>query len=148
MAITKVLSYEDRHLNTATLVGSRRKAFVDIDLSFAMKTTGDIYKKYDAASVKQSVKNIVLTNHNEKPFLPSFGSSVRDLLFELMNDSTSFLMEQRIKTAIENYEPRAQIININASRGPHDNELSATIVFKVINSDEEVSLNVYLQRLR
>jgi len=148
MAITKVLSYEDRNLSSSIIVGSRQRQFIDIDLSFAKKTTGDVYKKYDAASVKQSVKNIILTNYNEKPFLPSFGSSIRDLLFELADDNTAFLIEQRILTAIENNEPRAQIIRIEAQHVPDSNAVSATIIFKVINSNEPVELSVFLQRLR
>ena len=56
---------EDGNLNKATLVVSRSRVYKDIDLSFAKRPYGDVYKKTDAAAVKQAVKNLLLTNSTE-----------------------------------------------------------------------------------
>ena len=46
------------------------------DYKVFTKRVGDIYKKQDVAAVIQSVGNILLTNHNEKPFDPFFGGNI------------------------------------------------------------------------
>ena len=74
------LSTEDGNLSVSTLIGTRTKLYKDIDLTFANKPSGEIFKKESAAAVKQAVKNLMLTNHFEKPFQPRFGANFRDLL--------------------------------------------------------------------
>ena len=60
------LSAEDGNLGVSTLIGTRTKLYKDIDLTFANKTSGEIFKKEDAAAVKQAVKNLILTNYFER----------------------------------------------------------------------------------
>ena len=76
MATNRAFAVEDGNLSTGSVVTSRSKNYVDIDLSFNAKTNGDIFKKVDAAAVKQAVKNILTTGTGEKPFLPNFGGGI------------------------------------------------------------------------
>ena len=78
---SRAFSIEDGNLATASVNVARKKTYKDIDLSFAKRLDGDIFKKTDAAAVKQSVKNILLTNFAEKPFLPNFGGDLNSFLF-------------------------------------------------------------------
>ncbi|SVE36229.1 uncharacterized protein METZ01_LOCUS489083, partial [marine metagenome] len=58
------------------------RQYSDLDLFFAAKgVSKDISKVTDIQAVKRSVRNLVLTNHYEKPFHPEIGSGVRDMLF-------------------------------------------------------------------
>ena len=57
------LAAEDGFLEVSTLVGTRTKIHKDIDLTFANKPSGEIFKKESAAAVKQAVKNLMLTNY-------------------------------------------------------------------------------------
>ena len=100
MATSRVLSTEDGNLSSSNIISSRTKDYSDVDLSFVPKPNGDIFKKTDAAAVKQSVKNIILTNHFEKPFLPFFGGNVRSLLFELAYDDVGEETQENIKYKI------------------------------------------------
>ena len=50
MAVVKSLSIEDGNLNKISLVGTRSTNYSDIDLSFAKKSNGDIFKKTEASS--------------------------------------------------------------------------------------------------
>ena len=52
---------EDGNLNTKSVAVAVKKTYKDIDLSFTRRPGGDIFKKTDAASVKQGVKNVLLT---------------------------------------------------------------------------------------
>jgi len=148
MATTRVLSTEDGKLGQSTLITTRVRQYEDIDLTFAKRPSGDVYKKKDAAAVKQAVKNLLLTNFYEKPFLPFFGGDLRALLFELADDTIESDVYDRVKQAIETYEPRVQIIQVEVNAQPDINDLSVTIVFKVISTEEEVSYTTNLTRLR
>ena len=47
------------------------------------------------------LRNIVLTNHYERPFKPGFGGSIRDLLFEL---TTARKITKSTKLGIKEYD--------------------------------------------
>ena len=71
-------SREDQgDLNTSTVKSARNKEHVDIDLNFTPKaTSGDIFKKTQLSAVKQSIKNLLMTNRLEKPFVANFGANI------------------------------------------------------------------------
>ena len=106
----RALSIEDTNLNkVAKITATSPGKYSDIDLSFVKRKDGDIFKKRDANAVKQAVKNLIMTNQFEKPFMPYFGANIQDLLFELSSDFLSHNIETQIVRAIENYEPRIKI---------------------------------------
>lgn len=146
--MARSLSFEDKNLSNIAINVNRNKVYRDIDLTFAKKGNGDVFKKSDAAAVKQAVKNLVLTNFYEKPFLPRFGGNIRGLLFELADDDTEFEIENAVITSIERYEPRAEVLSVRAQSQPDLNALDVTIIFKVINTGEEVIFTTTLTRLR
>ena len=142
------LSTEDGNLGVSTLIGTRTKLYKDIDLTFANKTSGEIFKKEDAAAVKQAVKNLMLTNYFEKPFQPLFGGNLREMLFDLADDDAEEDIEDRIKNAISIFEPRAQALNVTAVATPDRNAIRVTVEFRVINTQETVTVTTVLARLR
>lgn len=146
----RLLSQEDGGINTNSKLVSRSRAFSDLDLTFANKPNGEIYKKIDAAAVKQSVKNLVLTNYYEKPFQPYFGTNIRDMLFELADDITSLEIKSNIAEAIEVYEPRAIVsdIIIDTNQIETNNSLGVSIIFRIVNSNDTVQFKITLARLR
>ena len=149
MSTARVLSIEDANLNQTVLVTSRKKAYSDLDLSFTAKSSGELYKKVDAAAVRQSVKTLITTNRFEKPFQPSFGADIRGLLFELVNDPlVEYEIDDRIRSNIATYEPRAKVIDVDVVLNPDNNSVSVTIEFQVINTEEIVSLTTNFSRLR
>ena len=142
------LSTEDGNLSVSTLIGTRTKLYKDIDLTFANKPSGEIFKKVDAAAVKQAVKNLILTNYFEKPFQPLFGANLRELLFDLADDDAEEDVEERIINAIAVFEPRAQALNVTATATPDRNSIRVTVEFRVINTQETVTVTTVLARLR
>ena len=142
------LSAEDVSLGSSSIIGSRTKVYKDIDMTFAVRPSGEIFKKTDAAAVKQAVKNLMLTNHFEKPFQPKFGANLRDLLFDLADEEAEEDIEERCKLVISMFEPRAEAINVTATSTPDQNSISVTVEFRVINTDELVKFTSTLARLR
>ena len=126
------------------------KQYSDLDLFFGRKSaSNDINKVNDILAVKRSVRNLILTNHYEKPFHPEIGSGVRDVLFENMTPTTSHILTRKIEMVIENFEPRARLISVAAIPNLDRNEYECTISFYVVNTPTElVDLTVFLERLR
>ena len=76
-----------------------------------------IIKKNDEA-IKQALKNLILTNLFERPFRPLFGSDITKTLFENYDPITESNLETFILTAIQNYEPRVIVSDINIFADP------------------------------
>ena len=126
------------------------RQYSDLDLFFSAKgVSKDISKVTDIQAVKRSIRNLVLTNHYEKPFHPEIGSGVRDMLFEPMTPITANILARKIEDVIENFEPRAKLIGVRAQPNLDRNEYECTIEFYVVNAPTElVDLTVFLERLR
>lgn len=144
----KYFSIEDGNLQTRSLVTSRNRLYSDVDLTFAKRPSGDVYKKTDAAAVKQSIKNLLLTNLGEKPFNPYFGGGLNDLLFELADNNLDILLKEQVANAIENWEPRAKLISIEPNIQPDANTARVKVVFQIISTSEEVVFETTVVRLR
>ena len=130
MGITK----EDGNLNNSSRV-VKEKQYSDFDLLFDARTIsdGDVFRKTDAAAVKQAIKNLILSNRYEKPYRPSYGGDLSGLLFELADENTGNEILSRIKNQIERYEPRAKILNIKVTSRPDYNSLNVYLEFRVVS---------------
>ena len=126
------------------------RQYTDLDLFFGKKATSkDISKVTDIQAVKRSIRNLVLTNHYEKPFHPEIGSGVRGILFEPMTPLTAHILTRKIEDVIENFEPRARLISVRALPNLDRNEYECTVEFYVVNAPTElVDLTIFLERLR
>ena len=145
---SKAFSIEDGNLQSKTIVTSRNRVYKDIDLTFTNSLSGDIYKKNDAAAVKQAIKNILITNTTEKPFKPFYGGNLYQFLFELSEDFDEYEIEEKIANTVSNYEPRALIQEINVDLAPDENSINVSIIFQVISTTETVQLDLSIARLR
>tara|TARA_R100000329_G_C7531808_1_gene187632 strand:+ start:130 stop:570 length:441 start_codon:yes stop_codon:yes gene_type:complete len=146
--MARVFSIEDGNLDTASITTSRTKVYKDLDLTFAKKGNGDVFKKNDAAAVKQAVKNLLLTNKGEKPFSPFFGGSLNAFLFNLDTEFDEVDIEDAVANAIANHEPRAILRRVRADINEDQNSVSVRVIFQVINVPETQELTINLTRLR
>ena len=144
----RAFAVEDGNINSAQIITSKTKTSKDIDLSFAKKVSGDIFKKEIAAAVKQAVKNILLTNFAEKPFLPRYGGNLNALLFGLNTDFDSQEIKDQIIQTVKIYEPRAIILNVATEIRDDSHEVKVTVTFRVVNTNETVTTELNLTRLR
>lgn len=127
----------------------QKREYVDLNLSFdAHPVTGAVSKLTGTDAVKRSIRNLILTGNYEKQFQPDLGSGIALLLFEPINTLT----QQKIKTAIEDainlYEPRAKLLSVDVIIAPDYNGYTASILFEVVDQEEPVSINVFLERVR
>ena len=144
----KAFALEDGNLNTKSITTTKSVLYKDLDLFFSPKPSGDVYKKQDVAAVKQSVKNILMTNFLEKPFNTTYGGNLNSFLFELDTTVEADILRDQIFETVALHEPRAQMREVSISLDPEKNIVHANITFQTLNSVEPVSLELSLTRLR
>jgi phage baseplate assembly protein W len=108
----------------------------------------DLVRLKNDQSIKQSIKNLVLTNYGERPFQPNIGSSVNRSLFEPNDGFLTDDIETSIRTTIQSNEPRVYLINVTVIPTSDTNTISVNIVFSIINNMQPQSLDVILRRVR
>ena len=141
-------SIEDGNLQSRSVVSTKKRVYKDLDLTFARAANNDVFKKTDAAAVKQAVKNILLTNRLEKPFNATFGGNLNRFLFELSEYFDEQEIEDEIRETIQLYEPRARVTRIRVNVNPDLNDIKVTVVFQILNTLQRETLELSLARLR
>ena len=125
------------------------RIYKDLNLGFQQNTaTKDIQKLTDVEAVKRSVRNLINTNHYEKPFHPEIGSNLRAMLFENMTPTMNHVISKNIELLIINYEPRCRLVQVNTQPMFDRNGYSCQISFYVVNHPEPVTVESFLERLR
>lgn len=125
------------------------KRYKDLDLSFTphpIKKDVNIF--VDDTAIINSIKNLLLTNHYERPFNPDLGSNIRKLLFENMDAVTAIMMEREITQTIANFEPRVSVIGTTVVPDYTNNGFNIQLYFNIINRTEPVTINFFLERAR
>ena len=125
------------------------RIYKDLNLGFQQNTaTKDIQKLTDVEAVKRSVRNLINTNHYEKPFHPEIGSNLRAMLFENITPQMNHVISKHIEMLIKNYEPRCRLVQVNTQPMFDRNGYACQISFYVVNYPEPVTVESFLERLR
>ena len=125
------------------------RIYKDLNLDFLRNpTTSDVTKLEDVEAVKRSVKNLIQTNHYERPFHPEIGSDVRAMLFEPMTPLTALNLQRKVAEVLNNFEPRINLQQVLASPDLDRNSYALKILFYVVGSNQPVEVETFLERLR
>ena len=126
-----------------------KRTYKDINFDFtANPVTGDVATVKDTVSVKRGIRNVLLTENYERLFNPEFGSGVKNILFEPMTPITAQRLEDEVASAINAWEQRAEIININVISEDEYNRYRVSVKFRINNSIETEQVDVFLSRER
>ena len=137
------------NINATNNSNRATRIYKDLDLDFGRNVvTNDVNKLTDVEAVKRSVRNLIQTNHFERPFHPELGGDVRALLFEPMTPLTALNLQRKIEEVLNNFEPRAKITQIVADADIDRNAYRLTIKFYVIGITNPVTVETFLERLR
>ena len=140
-------SYSSENLSNNSKRATR--IYKDLDLDFGRNiVTNDVNKLTDVEAVKRSVRNLINTNHFERPFHPEIGGNVRALLFENITPLTSLNLQRKVEEVLSNFEPRAKITQILADPDIDRNGYKLTIKFYVIGVQNPITVETFLERLR
>jgi len=133
----------------AEITIKNQRSFTDLDLNFNVHPTQkDINKFKDEMAVINSVKNLVMTNHYERPFQPELGSNLKRLLFEQVDNTTAALLEREITETIQNFERRVDVRDVTATGFPDENGYKVEITFFLVNNPDPISVDFFLERVR
>ena len=133
----------------ATVTIDSTRSFKDLDLNFGIHPIRkDINTHRNEYAIINSVKNLILTNHYERPFRPQVGSNIRRLLFEPIDSIISAQLEREVVETIQNFEPRVEVSKVVASPVPDENGYKITLEFYVINNANPITINFFLERIR
>lgn len=127
-----------------------QRTYTDLDLNFLRHpVTKDLALKYDASAIKAAIKSLVATRHYERLFHSEIGTNVPDLLFDLAGPSLSVSLKKSIEDVINNYEPRVELISVDVSYSNEDpHSVYITIFFRIINTENPLSVEIILERTR
>ena len=126
------------------------RIYRDLNLNFtANPVTGDVATVTDVNAVKRSVRNLLLTNHYDRPFHPEIGSNIPALLFENFGPITGNQLSRTIEEMISNFEPRARVETVECFPVPDTNTYDVKIYFYVENLPAELhELQTILETVR
>lgn len=116
--------------------------FKDVALDFALDSTfsNQLYKQpqildlqanSNLGAIKNSIANIIATSPGQKPLNPVFGINFGQLLFLPVTDERALSIGNAIYTGIQTFEPRVNIINVNVTPQPDDNQYTIDITITV-----------------
>ena len=130
-------------------VTSRVKGWRDLDLSLTLHPIRkDIIPLKDDNAIKNSVKNLLISNFYERPFSRDVGANLRALLFEPADSITKIALKDNIRRVIRKYEPRVVLRGIQINYQDDSNAYNITVIFKIKEFDTNESVEIVLRRLR
>jgi phage baseplate assembly protein W len=125
------------------------RQYSDLDLNFNIHPVKkDINIWTDEQAVIHSVRNLLVTNHYERPFQPDLGSNIRRLLFEPLDNITASNLDREIRQTIKNFEPRVKVLQLDITRNEEQNAFGVYLQFDIINRTEPITIRFLLQRIR
>lgn len=127
----------------------QRELFSDLTVDLSVHPmTHELSRSLNENAVKRSVRNIVMTDFNERPFQPKLGCGVRRLLFEPMSSATSESIKHAIVDAITAYEPRVKLSEVRVVADELSQVYRVDIVFLIVNYHDPVGMTITLERIR
>ena len=110
--------------------------FKDVSMTFqANPLNFDLIGLKNENAIARSVRNIVFTLPGEKFFDPEFGSQISASLFENIDDITASVIVDEITSSVERYEPRVELINVEAFPNFDNNSFDVLIIYNIIGAD-------------
>jgi len=123
--------------------------YSDFDLRFiANPITKKLSILTNEESVKQSIKNIVLSNYYDWFYRPYKAANVTSHLFENYGAFTELDIKDDVERVIKSYENRVKNLRVNVISSPSNKGFSVTISFNIINIVNDIKLELFLKRVR
>jgi len=112
------------------------QGFKDISMTFQINPlNSDLIALKNESAIARSVRNIVFTIPGEKFFDESFGSNISRSLFENIDDITASIIVDEVRQSIRNFEPRVNLLDVQAFPDFDNNSFDLTIIYEIIGAD-------------
>jgi phage baseplate assembly protein W len=123
--------------------------YSDFMLDFSMHPiTGLLARVTNEESIKQSIKNLILTTFTERPYHPTLGSKIKTSLFEMMDSGSESIIKTTV-TATLKLEPRIKLLGVEVIPDQAQHTYAITVIFSSVNIPNQIfSVNVNISLLR
>ena len=112
------------------------QGFKDISMTFQVNPlNSDLIGLKNENAIARSVRNIVFTLPGEKFFDEDFGSRISASLFENIDEISAAEIVDEIRQSIVNYEPRVDLLDVQAFPNFDNNQFDVRIVYEIIGAD-------------
>ena len=99
---------------------------------------------FDVDAVKNSLINIFTVQKGECPGKPEFGNPLGFELFDIIDDFVIDTVKINIQNAIDIYDPRINILDLEISEFPDQNRIIVKMVYEVLLFDNKIKDSIYL----
>ena len=121
------------------------KGFKDISATFQVNPMNDdLIALRNENAIARSLRNLIFTSPGDKPFQPSIGCRVSEMLFENLDTITAQQIKGEIEYTIKNFEPRVDLQEIEVNPNFDDNEFNCLIKYEIIGISEIQELTFVL----
>jgi len=97
-------------------------------------------------NIRESIKIILLTELGERLMLSEFGAGLKNFLYEPNTVETRRLIEEQITHALNQWEPRIQLQEVNVEEDTNDSQQAiATITYKLTATQQVVGVSVQVK---
>ena len=128
---------------------SRKKGHRDLDLKLGIHPIRkDLNVLKDDNAIKNAIKNLLVTNANERPFQPLLCANLRGLLFEPADALTKIALRENILEVIKNHEPRVEVQDIDIKDLADQNAYRILVKIRIKEFDNDDTVEIVLRRLR
>lgn len=132
-------SITNKRTISSEYLGKISRSFKDISFNFSKNPiTNDIVVLKNEEAIKQSVKNLILTKVDERPFNPSLGTDTTSYLFELHTKISANALIEEIEIVLKNNEPRITLQQIDVDVNPDSNNFEVYIEYLIVGLPPEV----------
>ena len=126
------------------------ETFKDLSITFKKHpVTDDLVTVKDKSAIAQSITNLLMTRRGERPFQPTLGSGLQDMLFEPLDYGSAAMIKQEIGKCINKYEPRVRVQKIYCNVDFDNNGYNVELQYKIVGRDDRpVAVDFFLERTR
>ncbi|MFP4345114.1 MAG: GPW/gp25 family protein [Anaerolineales bacterium] len=121
----------------------RDREFLGQGLAFPLQVNqrGEIALVRGETDIEQSIRIILETSPGERVMRPEFGCRAKELLFAPRDSSTAGLMAYYVRRALRRWEPRIEVLNVEALPDPdRDGVLLVEVNYQVRATHDERSI--------
>jgi phage baseplate assembly protein W len=119
------------------------KEFLGVGWTYPVRTrlNGDIAMSQSEDDIREAILIILGTAKGERVMRPDFGCGIHDLVFAPINTATITLVENSVREALTVYEPRIELIKVEAlSDRAEEGKLLVNIDYRVRSTNSRFNL--------
>jgi phage baseplate assembly protein W len=92
----------------------------DLGAGMFVQPTGSIAMVEEDDAIRQALLLLISTRPGERVMRPAYGCDLERLIFSPNDDTTAGLAMHYVRQAVERWEPRVEILGVDAWRDPED----------------------------